>query len=152
MTYVSLTGNSTAGYIAGINDSYYVGDPLPGHDNQWVKPLTWNSPHTVPTSGIVTITGSNISLWRCTTSTTSIVVSLDIPGVRIEDAVVEIERGLVKFSGKRHDTGEMIASSQFVGQDYDPETATANIDCGVLTVKVDRFKSKLPHKVVIKSR
>ncbi len=130
-------------------DPYYVGDPMPGDNVQWI------SPPGGPINGYGCITSlagisfDNSQQWRRKVDGTSITLCLDVPGVRIEDANVEIDSDIIKFNGKRHDTGMMVSSTYNVGHDYDPESAIAVIDVGVLTIKIERFTSRRSHKVRI---
>lgn len=143
------TGNS-AGSGKLTMDPYYVGDPMPGDLDRVINP--WITPRQ--NTSIGTLTGiSTISYapdpWRRKVEGESITLSYDVPGVRVEDANVEIDCGVIKFSGRRHDTGATVSSTCNVGHDYDPESATASIDMGVLTIKLERLASRRTHKVPV---
>ncbi len=99
---------------------------------------------------VSTTTSTHVAKWRIAFLNNDVKLSIDVPGVRLADASLEIENGTVRFTGKRFDTGAVSTETYFIGHDYDPETADAVIDSGVLTVMVSRFKNKRVHKVTLK--
>lgn len=105
-------------------------------------------PSTWPTAGIVTITSSDPQ-WNLVTSHDRITASVDMPGVRAQDLTVEIENGVIKASAQRFDTKLHVSRQQVIGTDYDPKTAEATIEAGVLTVTVMRFKDRVTHRVPV---
>ena len=113
------------------------------NDHIWTTSPAW-------TSGIISIT-SNVgpNAWRITPANDRITASVDMPAVRPADLTVELENGTIKVAGKRFDTGLHVSHQQFIGTDYDPKTADATLEAGVLTVVVMRFKEKVAHKVPV---
>lgn len=149
----------------------WLGDPPPNQNyNIWVDPFQWPfQPHIpyepypiypvqpvqpvyVPTTITTTTSVWPPSAWKALTVNDVLTASLDIPGIRAIDASVEIASGVIRFAGKRYDTGYIRNETYAIGNDYDPETAKATVDAGVLTVTVEKFKSRRAHKVTIEAK
>ncbi len=94
-----------------------------------------------------TVTGTSLSPWRTTVQADRVIASIDMPGVKQADLNVEMENGSIKAYARRFDTGCSQTLNQYVGPDYDPRTAEAVLEAGILTVTVMRFKDKTAHKV-----
>jgi hypothetical protein len=92
---------------------------------------------TVPTGWTFSVLGD-----RCT-------ARVDMPGVKAADLMIDIDNGTIKATGKRFDTNVPVMTQQFIGSDFDPKTAEAVLEAGVLTVTVLKFKEKLVHRVPV---
>jgi len=87
--------------------------------------------------------------WRAAQASDGLTLTIDMPGLRSADACIELENGSLKVTGKRFDTGLNLYEQYTIGTDYDPKSASAVLDAGVLTITVKRFKEKRPHRVPV---
>ena len=91
--------------------------------------------------------------WHLTFQADKVVARCDVPGAKLESINVEITNGSISVNYRRFDTGGLCyPQSQQIGQDYDPSTAEATLEAGVLTVTVARFKDKVAHKVTVTAK
>lgn len=122
----------------------------------WTYPYDWTRPYDWTTgTKIIVGEGAKISVAVEFTSRIegdTITFSTDVPGIRPEDVSLEIENKVLKFVGKRHDTGQQIVKSTFVPEVWDVTTANANLECGVLTVKFQKLPEKKPLKLKVNSK
>lgn len=168
-----INSNLGSGRLSLIDDSstskhVWIGDFPPGGSNMLPNGV-WPSPAPIrvlpdathPIGGLYNINcvdwSSYISYgptsaWRVSVTGTGIKLCLDVPGMRVADVVLEIENGTVKVTGARADTNVPIYQTHFIGTDYDPKTADAVVELGVLTVNIGRFREKTSHKVPVSAR
>jgi hypothetical protein len=79
-----------------------------------------------------------------------VVARCDVPGALVDSVNVEITNGSIQVSYRRFDTnGLCYPQAQFIGTDYDPKTAEATLEQGVLTITVKLFAEKIAHKVPV---
>lgn len=102
-----------------------------------------------PWLSTVTVTSTSATCWRVIHSTDQIRLSLDVPGLRAEELSLEIENGTVRVTGRRHDTGFHVNQVHFIGADFDPKSAEATLECGVLSLSVLRFRERVTHRVSV---
>jgi HSP20 family protein len=78
------------------------------------------------------------------------VLMLDLPGIKKDDLNVSITEGVVSVSGKR---GKREFSGEYtLDASYDPSTANAELEDGVLTLTFDRLPETKPRKIEVKVR
>lgn len=124
-------------------------------------PDTW--PHTPVIQPLVP--SGWLSPWMTTIVTTGLPVqpcfrvlqngdtlqlSLDIPGVKPEEVVCEVENGSIRVSALRADTKVGNVQTHWVGHDYDVKTCEATAENGVLTVTIQKLKEKRVKRIVVK--
>jgi HSP20 family molecular chaperone IbpA len=68
-------------------------------------------------------------------------ITIDVPGVRVEDVTIEHERQLLTVSWKRNDQQKTLSWS--VNESYDLERSIAKVELGVLTIRAPT-KAKAP--------
>ncbi len=135
----------------------YIGDfPDPIGVRKWIEPTLPPfkiDAQTYPfvSSGFITTSQTSfvLPMWRVDAKDDKITLKLDLPGVHVEDLSLEIENGTLKLLGSRKDTGATVSQMYLLGPDYDPKTADATLECGVLTLVVLKYKEKLTHKIEI---
>lgn len=88
---------------------------------------------------------SSISVWPYYRSTFSKTVngdictfSVDVPGVRPEAVQLEIKEGNLTFTGNRPDSSSLVHHSIYVDDNWDLDSAEAELEYGVLVVKFKR--------------
>jgi HSP20 family protein len=70
--------------------------------------------------------------YNIETSDSGLTLSVDLPGVKASDLSLQIEGHVLKISGKQR--GNDIRQTYQLSKQYDPESATAKLEDGVLTV------------------
>jgi HSP20 family protein len=87
-----------------------------------------------------------------------IVLSLDVPGIKIDDLSVEVENGVMTVSGQRtigigSDSPQSKKRQVFhqlkISDRIDPENVTANLLNGVLTISFPKTKPSKPLQIKI---
>lgn len=121
-----------------------IGPQRNAPNEQWIQ-VQGNS-----TQGYITL--ETPPQWRTTRSSDRIVAAIDVPGMKIEDLNVTIDNGSVLVTGTRFDTGGLVTLHYNMGIDYDPETASAVLEAGVLTVTVMRFKERSSRRVPVTAK
>ena len=128
---LKLSENTVSTIKSTFGNEYYVGDVIP---DPWSSPNLPASrrgilPTGIPGLGFVqAVENTSSPTWRRFDEVGKVTLSLDVPGVRIEDATLLMNAGVVMFNGKRFDTGYNIGSTYNLGDGYDPNTAEATID------------------------
>ena len=149
----------------------HIGDPPPGPfpGTAWIsdfppspikvqQPLVSPNVATlpyVPNPGGVVVGGLDVGAlltsnpWNLTWHPDRVVARCDVPGAK--DAIdVSITNGIISVSYKRFDTGGIVHPAvQLIGTAYDPKTAEATLEAGVLTVTVMLDTKKTAHKVPV---
>lgn len=95
---------------------------------------------------------SPVSPWRVKLTSNSMVASVDMPGVKLEDVEVTIDDGVLRASGKRSDTGAVTKAELEVGSVFDPSTAEATLVDGVLAVEIQRIPERKPRRVPVSAK
>lgn len=121
-----------------------IGEPWKPVPYETVPNLPW-----VPAPGLSGYLNVQPSPWNVTWHADRVVARADVPGVRVADLSVEIENGSLRVSGKRFDTLAPVSLSVVIGPDFDPKTAEASLEAGVLTVTVKKLVERLVHKVAV---
>ena len=95
-------------------------------------------------------TGYLASPWRVSATEDQLTIAIDLPGVRLNDLSVVIDKAIVKVTGQRFDNKSQTMQTYVVPATYDAKTATAVLDSGVLTVQFSRAPEQVLHKVSVK--
>lgn len=113
-----------------------------------------NGLHTWPdTNSWSTITvGPVVSPWKLTVKSDRIVAQIDVPGCKAENIELELLNGKLSVKAHRSKGSGYSAFDTVIGTDYDPTTAEAEVEDGVLTVTVMRFKDKVPHRIPVRKK
>ena len=122
--------------------------PIPPRDVEYVP--SWMRPYE--RSYVSSRTETHDTPWRVNHQSDKVIATIDVPGVKESDLIVDIENGIINVSGRRFDTSRLISHSQVIGNQYDSSTAEATLDCGVLTVIVKRFKEKMSRRIQINKK
>ena len=77
-------------------------------------------------------------------------LSVDLPGVKSTDLSVQAEGRTIKIVGKRK--GEEIKHSYTLSKEYDPETTSATLEDGVLTLIFVKTQAAESRKIEVKAR
>jgi hypothetical protein len=145
-----------------------IGKPYPGTTwigdfppPFWAQPYVPNVPYEPPAKSDMfdhlhvfpwTVLPTVPSPWTCSYLVDRIVAHADLPGVRASDLVVELAGGNIKVTGKRFDTMLPVSLQFTIGYDYDPTTAEASLEAGVLSVIVFKAKDKQVHRVTVTTK
>jgi HSP20 family molecular chaperone IbpA len=108
--------------------------------NPWRHPVTL--PYWTVTSGT-----TPYQPWRATQYDDRIELSVDVPGVKLQDLSVVIDSGRVNVVAKRFDSGDVIHHTYEVDRQCESKTATATLDSGVLTIMIKKSSVSVPVKV-----
>ena len=135
----------------------YIGDPIVPQDPP-IKIIPGKvdyyplGPAVVPNVNSVWTTGFSLTPnpWAVTVTAEGLCCRCDVPGCKEDGLSVVINNGTITVSYKRFDTGGLCyPATQFIGADYDPTTAEATLEAGVLTINVKRFPPKAGIKVPV---
>lgn len=77
-------------------------------------------------------------------------LSIDLPGVKLADLSVQIEGRGIKITGKRK--GEEFKHTYTLSKEYDPETTSALLEDGVLTLSFTKTAAMTSRKIEVKVR
>lgn len=122
-------------------------------------PASWSGTVTYPNPNVLADLSSWIktstqlglaSLWRVTVTEEQLVIAIDIPGVRLADLSVIVDRNVLKVSGKRFDNDAIVQQTYVVPQMFDSRSASAVLDSGILTVQFAKDNEPVLHKVSVK--
>jgi len=136
----------------------YVGDPIPGSpwwphnpfqpvmpDVPYGPPDFWPlQPWSPSTPAIVVVTPK----WRTKHVAASIEFSIDVPGMRSDDATLTVDSSNVSLRWRRADTDEGFSASTSMPAGFDPGTAMAELERGVLTVRLHALAASQPPRRV----
>ncbi len=112
-------------------------------------------PYPQPTR---TWTTSTISIetppcpWRVKKHKRSIELSADVPGVRARDINLDFDEGKLTVTAERFDTKESVLLTYDVGLMYNPATAKAILEAGVLTVRFGKFRKHMSRKITVEEK
>lgn len=112
----------------------------------------WNPKDTL--SSWITLAPENIGGYEFEHSYDGedLILSCDIPGVKIEDVQLELEGSSLRVNAVRRGTTE---TRQYrmtsVPKQYDLESAEATLELGVLNIRFKKLPSAIPRKISIKS-
>lgn len=151
-TRFSINSNSEHkfGHInigGGCGQTWPRTNPKPWFPDQWPFDVPNTFKYSAVTSGYVALTP-----WRHKVYSESIDLWLDVPGVKVKDLSIEIDMGKLRVSGVRADTQLKIDHQYVLTDMYDPTTATASIEDGVLNINVKKRPENLPRKIKVEVR
>lgn len=141
----------------------YVGDfPPPRWDYDFPEPPS-QMPKPIEIVGHTVITDQTLQWvmpqadpeergWNTKLIGDQLTLSVDVPGVRTDSITIEIEDHIVRVVCTRFDSGVIITKRCDVNRDYDPATAIAVLDSGVLTISLKKFREKIVHRVTVQER
>ena len=146
--------------IGDVPDFTWIPDTLGGHHILPYVPYepnpAYNPPWpqmTIHTSGYLAVCGQ----WTVDLTPDDITMSCDMPGVKVDALKIEINNGQLTATGVRHDLknggNERIAypiKHQYEVSKYIPESATATLLDGVLTINMKKREEHKPHVVKIR--
>lgn len=91
--------------------------------------------------------------WRTSWDADVLTAEIDLPGVRPEWLEVDIVDNAIKVVVARFETN-FVQREEFAlpGNEFDPSSAEATLEFGVLTVTLKRFKEKRGHKVTVTAK
>src|SRR5690606_33393779 len=98
-----------------------------------------------------TITTGATNSWKLDVKQDRIIATIDVPGCKAENIELDLVDGKLSVKATRSNGGYMSFSTD-IGMNYDPETAEAEVEDGVLTVTVMRFKDKNPHRITVRKK
>ena len=88
------------------------------------------------------------SSYRTETTDRGLNLSIDLPGVKATDLNVQVVGNDVKVSGKVR--GADFDYAYRLSKDYDPDTAEAVLECGVLTLYFQKSKRDGGRRIEVK--
>lgn len=88
------------------------------------------------------------SSYRVSDVENGLELSLDLPGVKSKDLNVQITDRVINVSGKSR--GDDFKHSYRLSKEYDPETVTASLEDGVLTLGFSKVKSPPSRTIDVK--
>ena len=139
VNYIQTTDNT--GQLNG-----FTIDPNPYYPNPYY-PNPYNLDY-------FTLTGTNLIYtctkheFRCVVEGDSMILSLDLPGVRPENIAIEIENSNLTLKAKRLNPAEEITKTYLVLGNFDLGSTKADLEYGVLTISLKK-KDQKAHKVEI---
>lgn len=88
------------------------------------------------------------SSCRVNNTDTGLELSLDLPGVKSKDLNIQITDRLVTISGKSR--GDEFKHSYRLSKEYEPESADAKLEDGVLLLTFSKVKGSAPKTIEVK--
>lgn len=160
LTYGGLAQN-VQNDIGVCNNSIHTGDHAQtgflgnvGNVSFYPYPNWWQEYYQQPYLNVWPLASSHTYVdfsWRADVSKGDrIVLSVDVPGVALDDIEVNIDAYTIRVIGKRSDTGANITHSYTLPQCYDTKAITAKLEHGVLTLVVKKLANMKPRKVTVK--
>lgn len=107
-------------------------------------------PWPIHTNSYITI-GSSVSPWHLEFKADRVIATIDVPGCKVEGIELSLNNGTLSVKATRT-KGGYSSFDTYIGTDYDPETAEAEVEDGVLTVTVMRFKEKISRKITVRKK
>lgn len=83
--------------------------------------------------------------YRVETTSNDLTLSVDLPGAKSADLNVQVEGHTVKVTGKQR--GHDVKQSYQLSKQYDPTTAAATLEDGVLTIKFLKREEAKPNVI-----
>lgn len=127
--------------------------PIPMKTLPYVAPNTnefWPPPGWIGNS-VITI-GNTADPWKLTPKVDRIIAEIDVPGCKAENIELELTNGKLSIKAHRNNNGGYSSFETYIGPDYDPETADAECEDGVLTVTVMRFPQKIAKRIPVRKK
>lgn len=153
---IMLASNTVPTNMNVLNSIPWIGDPPTFGQTTIVGPHQYHDiypnfpgypsyptdahPYTWPTTSIVLYPTTPVAMFSLKTEGNDAVLTTDAPGVK--DGSVTLECGWLKFAAQRSDTKVFVQVQHWLGLDYDPETLKADLEFGVLTVRVTKHATK----------
>jgi len=78
-----------------------------------------------------------------------ITLAVDMPGVKKEGLTVTVDRGILSVTGERRDRSQRYSKRWRLGDDVDIDAASANLEDGVLTLRIPRKTGQLARTIPI---
>ena len=128
---------------------------FPPKDCPWINPYPQVVTGDVILTDRTTVTVNSSTKWHILESSTGVVASVDIPGVKFDSLNVEIdENGTITVQGRRPDrSNHSIFESCYIGNSYDATKAGATLQDGVLQVVVPKRSGKIvKHRVLVQKK
>jgi hypothetical protein len=110
------------------------------------NPMVWPEQHVhyIQVMGPVQPLGSN---WRICFESDRLIASIDLPGAK--SANVHIDGSVINVTGTRADTHVAFHHYTDIGGKYDPATASATLEAGVLTIVLMQRQGSTSQKVPV---
>lgn len=107
----------------------------------WVPLVPEYDPYFVrPTNSAISTIFAVRHGWRLTYEADAVIAKVDIPGVKVDDVTLKLYKGVLSVAARRSESGlGIVAYDCTIGSDYDPKTAQALLEDGVLTVTIKKF-------------
>jgi HSP20 family molecular chaperone IbpA len=90
------------------------------------------------------------SSFRTETDANGASISVDLPGVKSKDVSLTVTGRIVKISGKLRN--EEFERTYRLSRDYDPDSADASLEDGVLTIKFRKSSTSETKSIEIKTK
>lgn len=87
--------------------------------------------------------------WRVEKNADQLILSLDVPGLKLDDVNLSIEDGVLHLTGTRFDTNEKIDETYAIDDEFDTSSVTAAFTHGVLTVSFKKRPECVSRKIKI---
>jgi len=94
--------------------------------------------------------GSILNDYRVESTAEGLELSVDLPGVKLKDLTVQVSGRQVNITGKAR--GEDVKHVYRISKDFDPDTAEAVLEDGVLTLRFKKSKEQEARTLEIKSK
>lgn len=113
----------------------------------------WNPPNVKNTfSSWITLGPESYYEFEHSSDGEDLILSCDVPGVKIEDVQLELEGSNLRVNAVRRGVTE---TRQYrmtsVPKQYDLDSAEATLELGVLSIRFKKLSSASPRKISIKS-
>lgn len=117
----------------------------------------WPTPGYIPNDTPYPLVAPNIwagttlgTAWRVSATEEQLSLGIDVPGVKLGDLSVTVDRNVLKVSGKRFDLGTPVSHTYVIPQMFDARSASAVLDSGVLAVQFKKSTEQTLHRVSVK--
>jgi HSP20 family molecular chaperone IbpA len=93
---------------------------------------------------------TNKTRWRVIEQSDSIILAIDLPGVKPDKLNVTIDNFVLTVQAERFDADIKIHETFTLKDCYDIDTIDAVLECGVMTLTIKKFPERMPKKVQVK--
>lgn len=112
----------------------------------WTVPSIFSDPFFTLGRGVQN------STWYPTFETTQteqgVTITADIPGVKATDLDISVDTAVLTIKGTRKDYGKFTKSYE-LADTLDPETLTASLEDGVLTITIGKMPKAQPRRIAV---
>lgn len=158
----TIGGTTSAGSLSNMLDNFWKQDDFwtypwgthpwttPYENNPW-RPIVTRPSTTIDYAGLLGITNM-ASRVKSTIADDIMTLEIDVPGIKEEQINIEVQGFLIKITGENKKTGRTLSESHTLASEWDAKTIEAELEDGILTLRVQRRPEAKPTKIPVKKK